>query len=74
MLLRDRRPRSHVLADALHRGAAAALVHRLGHVAPGPSVAATTTAQTAPGACHTVAAPGHHVRVGHAAEQPRVCV
>ena len=70
-----RRTRTHVLADALHHGSAAAVLHNLGQavlVLVAPRLA--PAAQTAPGAHGAVAAPGHHLCVRHAAEQPRVCV
>ena len=71
-----RRTRTHVLADALHHGSAAAVLHNLGQavvlVLVAPRLA--PAAQTAPGAHRAVATPGHHLCVGYAAEQPRVCV
>ena len=67
--LTDYRARAHFLADAFHHGAATAFLHDLGHVA-----LLASASQTAPGPHHAVAAPSHHLRVGHAAEQSRVCV
>ena len=71
------RTRTHVLADALHHGSAAAVLHNLGQavvVAVVVTPRLAPAAQTAPGAHRAVAAPGHHLCVRHAAEQPRVCV